>query len=68
VVELCANYLKVRLFGKETDLTELRGAIELARKIIQLPIAIKEDDITKKIVSESLKSFEMKFIREGLDN
>jgi hypothetical protein len=66
VIETCNKYLTSRLFGKEQDLTEIRGAMELARKLIYLPLTIRQDDCTKQLVQESLKCFEVAFILHGL--
>ena len=62
IVEQCVQYLAVRLFGDETDLKEVRGAIELARKIIYLPITIGNNDYNQQLVTEGLKKFQSQFI------
>lgn len=68
VIETCGKYLTARLFGEEKDLTEIRGAIELARKLVYLPLTIRQNDRTKQLVQEGLKCFEVAFILHGLQS
>lgn len=66
MLAVLAEYIDARLFGNESDLREVKGAIELARQVIRLPIKIRQNDLTKQMVVEDLRKFEVNFIRTGL--
>ena len=66
-IQTCLQYLTPRLFGDVVDLTELRGAIELARRVIFLPVEIQNNDLTKRLVHEGLKRFEARFVLSRLE-
>lgn len=66
MLTVLAEYIDARLFGNESDLREVKGAIELARQVIRLPLKIRQNDLTKQMVVEDLRKFEVNFIRVGL--
>ena len=66
MLAVLAEYIDARLFDNESDLKEVKGAVELARQIIRLPLKIRQNDLTKQMVVEDFRKFEINFIRNGL--
>jgi hypothetical protein len=68
MLSVFGEYVRSRLFGDESDLKEIRGALEIMRQIIRLPNKIRQTDFTRQMVNEDLRRFEVEFIKSGLQS
>lgn len=70
-LEVIANHVTAMLWNaKGKDFKEIRGALDIARKIIQLPMEIVDGKEEKEsmyvIIQSDIKEFETRFIRAHL--
>lgn len=68
MLEEISNYIVSRLFGKEEDLKELKGAIELSRLIIRLPLKIRKEEFVGKLINDDLIKFKTNLLEKNLIN
>ena len=47
---------------------EAKGAMELAQKIVKFPLEMSNGDDVKQFIMESIKEFEVAYIKAGLDS
>ena len=61
------NFFSTRIWGDEANLAEVRGALELARRIIYLPLEIVRDESTMNLVNENLCKFKTQLVVNELE-
>lgn len=67
-LETIANIISSYLFDDdEKSLCQIKGALDLARQIIRLPIKIRDNDLTRQMVKHDLKLFQASFVKKGLE-
>lgn len=70
-MNMIVGFLSPRLMNSTgNDLIELKGAIKMAQKVVQLPETLMKSSKDKKLlatlVAEDMKEFQVRFIRSHL--